>query len=47
MSVPAGAGPGPAGHPVKCVIWDLDNTLLRGVYLESSRRPPPHRPTRR
>jgi len=25
---------------VKCVIWDLDNTLLDGVYLESTSRPP-------
>jgi methoxymalonate biosynthesis protein len=25
---------------VKCVIWDLDNTLLSGVYLESAARPP-------
>jgi methoxymalonate biosynthesis protein len=26
---------------IKCVIWDLDNTLLDGVYLESGDRPPP------
>jgi|HubBroStandDraft_5_1064220.scaffolds.fasta_scaffold102105_2 methoxymalonate biosynthesis protein len=25
---------------VKCVIWDLDNTLLSGVYLESPQQPP-------
>jgi len=25
---------------VKCVIWDLDNTLLSGVFLESPDRPP-------
>jgi FkbH-like protein len=25
---------------VKCVVWDLDNTLLSGVYLESGARPP-------
>jgi methoxymalonate biosynthesis protein len=25
---------------IKCVIWDLDNTLLDGVYLESSDVPP-------
>jgi methoxymalonate biosynthesis protein len=25
---------------VKCVIWDLDNTLLSGVYLESPEQPP-------
>jgi len=33
MSAPAGL--------VKCVVWDLDNTLLRGVYLESRPGPPP------
>ena len=25
---------------VKCVIWDLDNTLLSGIYLESPTWPP-------
>ena len=25
---------------IKCLIWDLDNTLLDGVYLESAGRPP-------
>jgi FkbH-like protein len=25
---------------VKCVVWDLDNTLLSGVYLESGAQPP-------
>ncbi|HEX5190329.1 MAG TPA: hypothetical protein VFW16_12350 [Streptosporangiaceae bacterium] len=25
---------------IKCVIWDLDNTLLDGVYLESPGEPP-------
>ena len=25
---------------VKCVVWDIDNTLLHGVYLESPGRPP-------
>jgi methoxymalonate biosynthesis protein len=25
---------------IKCVIWDLDNTLFDGVYLESGDRPP-------
>ncbi len=25
---------------IKCVIWDLDDTLLDGVYLESAGRPP-------
>jgi FkbH-like protein len=26
---------------IKCVIWDLDDTLLDGVYLESPDQPPP------
>jgi FkbH-like protein len=26
---------------VKCVVWDIDNTLLDGVYLESEGAPPP------
>jgi methoxymalonate biosynthesis protein len=26
--------------PVKCVVWDIDNTLLTGVYLEAGDRPP-------
>jgi methoxymalonate biosynthesis protein len=25
---------------IKCVIWDIDNTLLDGVYLESGAEPP-------
>jgi FkbH-like protein len=25
---------------MKCVVWDIDNTLLDGVYLESADRPP-------
>jgi methoxymalonate biosynthesis protein len=25
---------------IKCVIWDIDNTLLDGVYLESGGEPP-------
>jgi methoxymalonate biosynthesis protein len=25
---------------IKCVVWDIDNTLLDGVYLESPGRPP-------
>jgi len=28
---------------IKALVWDLDNTLLDGVYLESSGRPPPVR----
>ncbi|HEY6279434.1 MAG TPA: hypothetical protein VIX86_24250 [Streptosporangiaceae bacterium] len=34
------SGPG----PVKCVVWDIDNTLLAGVYLEAGDRPPPADP---
>jgi len=32
----------PAAAPrlVKCVAWDIDNTLLDGVYLESAATPP-------
>jgi len=30
---------------IKCVIWDLDDTLIDGVYLESGDRPPPVRAT--
>ena len=29
---------------IKCVIWDLDNTLLDGVYLESPDQPPAPNP---
>jgi len=29
---------------IKCVIWDIDNTLLAGVYLESGQQPPPPDP---
>ncbi len=25
---------------IKCVVWDIDNTLLAGVYLESGAEPP-------
>jgi len=33
--------PAPSGaHLIKCVIWDIDNTLLNGVYLESGDSPP-------
>jgi methoxymalonate biosynthesis protein len=37
----------PAAPPdavIKCVVWDLDNTLLDGVYLESGEQPPPADP---
>ena len=29
---------------IKCVVWDIDNTLLDGVYLESPGQPPPADP---
>jgi FkbH-like protein len=29
---------------IKCVIWDLDNTLLDGIYLESPEQPPAANP---
>jgi methoxymalonate biosynthesis protein len=25
---------------IKCVVWDIDNTLLDGIYLESGEQPP-------
>jgi len=28
------------GSTVKCVVWDIDNTLLTGTYLESGDEPP-------
>jgi predicted enzyme involved in methoxymalonyl-ACP biosynthesis len=36
------ARPGDTGEPgpIKCVVWDIDNTLLTGVYLESGGQPP-------
>jgi methoxymalonate biosynthesis protein len=30
----------PSARLVKCVVWDIDNTLLDGVYLESADAPP-------
>jgi len=30
-----------APQMIKCVVWDIDNTLLDGVYLESPGAPPP------
>ncbi|MEN3357622.1 MAG: hypothetical protein V7637_1604 [Mycobacteriales bacterium] len=33
------AGPGPVDRVVKCVVWDLDNTLLTGVWLEAAQPP--------
>jgi len=32
------------GTLIKCVVWDIDNTLLAGVYLESGDRLPPADP---
>ena len=29
---------------IKCVVWDLDNTLLDGIYLESPDQPPAANP---
>jgi FkbH-like protein len=40
MAEPA-AGPRPVPGRVKCVVWDLDNTLLSGVWLESGDGEPP------
>ena len=34
----------PADQIIKCVVWDIDNTLLNGVYLESAGEPPPADP---
>jgi FkbH-like protein len=34
-------GGSPAGEgTVKCVVWDIDNTLLTGIYLEAADEPP-------
>jgi methoxymalonate biosynthesis protein len=32
------------GDLIKCVVWDIDNTLLDGIYLESAGQPPPADP---
>lgn len=37
---PAGTGTGTGTALIKCVVWDLDQTLLSGVYLESAGEPP-------
>jgi methoxymalonate biosynthesis protein len=37
-------GSSPRASTVKCVVWDIDNTLLDGVYLESGEQPPPANP---
>ena len=36
--------PATAPRLVKCVVWDIDNTLLAGVYLESGAAPPAANP---
>jgi len=33
-----------ASSLIKCVVWDIDNTLLDGVYLEAGPQPPPADP---
>jgi methoxymalonate biosynthesis protein len=33
-----------AADVIKCVVWDIDNTLLDGVYLEAGQQPPPGDP---
>jgi methoxymalonate biosynthesis protein len=33
-----------ASRLVKCVVWDIDNTLIDGVYLESGDTPPAANP---
>lgn len=38
------ASAGVDGALIKCVVWDIDNTLLDGVYLESGDQPPPANP---
>jgi methoxymalonate biosynthesis protein len=35
---------GTEGALIKCVVWDIDNTLLDGIYLESGLQPPPADP---
>ncbi|MGH3301788.1 MAG: hypothetical protein ACRDOK_08920 [Streptosporangiaceae bacterium] len=37
------SSPAPAAV-IKCIVWDIDNTLLDGVYLESGEEPPPADP---
>jgi methoxymalonate biosynthesis protein len=53
--VPSGSAAGGSGGSsprasadtalIKCVVWDIDNTLLDGVYLESGQHQPPGDPT--
>lgn len=38
------AARGTAAALIKCVVWDIDNTLLDGIYLESGEAPPPADP---
>jgi len=39
---PAGSQAGPA--TIKCVAWDIDNTLIAGTFIESGPRQPPADP---
>lgn len=40
MTTPTSGAPA-ARPPVKCVVWDLDRTLLQGVWLEADEASPP------
>jgi methoxymalonate biosynthesis protein len=40
----AASGAGAEGALIKCVVWDIDDTLLDGIYLESGEQPPPADP---
>lgn len=40
MSEPSVSEPSGNNFLIKCVVWDLDDTLLDGVYLESPQPPP-------
>jgi methoxymalonate biosynthesis protein len=44
MTAESMASAGTDGTLIKCVVWDIDNTLLDGVYLESGEQPPPANP---
>jgi methoxymalonate biosynthesis protein len=40
----AGGSASTADALIKCVVWDIDNTLLDGIYLESGQQQPPPDP---
>ena len=44
MTTDADVAPQPGNAVIKCVVWDIDNTLLDGVYLEWAGEPPPADP---